>query len=87
MQDSWLYHLTVACGGGAKVGTEYEQLVARLMSVEGDQSAVWWKDSALLHSKEPLLKPLTTLPTEELQKKAVELFRVCFILTSRKQKW
>lgn len=39
LQDSWLYHLTVAAGGGTgNVGTQYEQLIAKLMQVEGDNS-------------------------------------------------
>lgn len=38
-QDSWLYHLTVAAGGGTgNVGTEYEQLIAKVMEVNGDPS-------------------------------------------------
>ena len=39
LQDSWLYHLTVAAGGGTgNVGTHYEQLIAKLMQAEGDFS-------------------------------------------------
>ena len=38
-QDSWLYHLTVAAGGGTgNVGTHYEQLIAKLMESGGDPS-------------------------------------------------
>lgn len=37
-QDTWLYHLTVAAGSCAsfKVGTEYEQLIGKLLDAEGD---------------------------------------------------
>lgn len=37
-QDTWLYHLNVAAGSSAmlKVGTECEQLIGKLMDVEGD---------------------------------------------------
>lgn len=38
MQDSWLYHLTVVSGAGPNAGTQYEQLVQKLMEVEGDPS-------------------------------------------------
>lgn len=36
-QDTWLYHLTVAAGSSAtfKVGTEYEQLIGKLLDAEG----------------------------------------------------
>lgn len=38
LQDTWLYHLTVAAGSSAtfKVGTEYEQLIGQLLDAEGD---------------------------------------------------
>ncbi|TKS86950.1 Pleckstrin -like proteiny domain-containing family H member 1 [Collichthys lucidus] len=37
-KDTWLYHLTVAAGSSAtfKVGTEYEQLIGKLLDAEGD---------------------------------------------------
>ncbi|XP_062927383.1 pleckstrin homology domain-containing family H member 1-like [Mobula hypostoma] len=35
-KDTWLYHLTVAAGSShSKVGTEYEQLIGRLLDVDG----------------------------------------------------
>lgn len=67
----------MACGGGlGKIGTEYEQLIAKLMTVEGDNSASFWKDPMALYTKEPLTRSLTTLPSEDLQKKALDLFKV-----------
>lgn len=39
LKDSWLYHLTVAAGGGTgAVGTDYEQFIAKLMHVNADPS-------------------------------------------------
>lgn len=48
-QDTWLYHLTVAAGSSAtfKVGTEYEQLIVKLLDAEGDPG-----EKSLFHSKE-----------------------------------
>ncbi|XP_071081218.1 pleckstrin homology domain-containing family H member 1-like isoform X1 [Haliotis cracherodii] len=75
-KDSWLYHLTVATGGGAgTVGTDFEQLVSKLMEANGDPNSVMWKHPILLHTKEPISRPMTTLPSEDLQEKAVELFK------------
>jgi pleckstrin homology domain-containing family H len=37
-KDTWMYHLTVVSGGGSSAGTQYEQLVQRLMEVDGDPS-------------------------------------------------
>lgn len=37
-QDSWMYHLTVVSGGGPSAGTQYEQLVQKLMETDGDPS-------------------------------------------------
>lgn len=36
-QDTWLYHLTVAAGSSAslRVGTEFEQLIGKLLDVDG----------------------------------------------------
>lgn len=115
-KDSWLYHLTVAAGGGTgNVGTEYEQLIAKVMEANGDPSksalihallqtkinwkilgwvvnklgmfskyssffsfldSLYWKHPMMLHTKEPLTKPLTTLPSEDLQERALDLSRV-----------
>lgn len=39
LQDSWLYHLSVAAGtSSGKVGTEFEQLVGKLFQQDGDPS-------------------------------------------------
>lgn len=37
-RDNWLYHLTVVSGGGPSSGTQYEQLVQKLMETDGDPS-------------------------------------------------
>lgn len=37
-RDSWLYYLTVVSGGGLTTGTQYEQLVQKLMETDGDPS-------------------------------------------------
>ncbi|CAE1254937.1 Uncharacterized protein CG43867,Pleckstrin homology domain-containing family H member 1,Pleckstrin homology domain-containing family H member 2 [Acanthosepion pharaonis] len=78
-KDSWLYHLTVAAGGGTgNVGTEYEQLVAKVMEVGGNLNSMYWKHPKMLHTKEPISSPMTTLPSEELQERAVDLFKLVF---------
>ncbi|TSN67090.1 Pleckstrin homology domain-containing family H member 1 [Bagarius yarrelli] len=40
-KDTWLYHLTVAAGNCAslKVATEYEQLIGKLLDVDGDPAS------------------------------------------------
>lgn len=37
-RDNWLYHLTVVSGAGPNSGTQYEQLVQKLMETDGDPS-------------------------------------------------
>uniref|UniRef100_A0A3P8SQ59 Pleckstrin homology domain containing, family H (with MyTH4 domain) member 1 n=1 Tax=Amphiprion percula TaxID=161767 RepID=A0A3P8SQ59_AMPPE len=78
-KDTWLYHLTVAAGSSAifKVGTEYEQLIGKLLDAEGDPDSVLWKSEALSFCKEGLRSPLTTLPSEALQTEALKLFKSC----------
>ncbi|KAL8624370.1 hypothetical protein ACOMHN_012770 [Nucella lapillus] len=78
-KDSWLYHLTVATGGGTgTVGTDYEQFIAKLMQVNADANSGLWKHPLMLYTKEPLREPLTTLPSVDLQHKATELFRTLY---------
>ncbi|XP_022913266.1 uncharacterized protein CG43867 isoform X3 [Onthophagus taurus] len=79
-KDSWLYHLTVASGGGPSTGTQYEQLIHRLMEVDGEPGCVLWRHPVLLHvacTKDgiPSYFPLTTLTTETLQAEAIKLFK------------
>ena len=39
LQESWLYHLSVAAGALlGKVGTEFEQLAGKLFQQDGDPS-------------------------------------------------
>ena len=61
---------------GSRTVSEYEQLVLNLMFVDADPSSSYWNDVCLLHIKEPSLsRPLTTLHSDELQKKALEMFK------------
>ncbi|XP_066550229.1 pleckstrin homology domain-containing family H member 1 isoform X2 [Amia ocellicauda] len=78
-KDTWLYHLTVAAGSSSnsKVGTEYEQLIGKLLDQEGDIESPVWKHPVLCYSKEALLSPLTTLPSEALQTEALKLYKSC----------
>uniref|UniRef100_A0A8C1ZW08 Pleckstrin homology domain containing, family H (with MyTH4 domain) member 1 n=1 Tax=Cyprinus carpio TaxID=7962 RepID=A0A8C1ZW08_CYPCA len=78
-KDTWLYHLTVAVGSCAslRVGTEYEQLIGKLLDVDGDPDSALWKREVLCFSKEGLRYPLTTLPSEALQTEALKLFKSC----------
>ncbi|XP_022255009.1 uncharacterized protein CG43867-like [Limulus polyphemus] len=73
--DAWLYHLTVVSSGENLAGTQYEQLIARLMEVDGDENSVIWRHPLLLFSKENITQPLTTLPSEQLQAEGIKLFK------------
>lgn len=75
-KDNWLYHLTVVSGGGPSAGTQYEQLVQRLMETDGDPGCVLWRHPLLLHTKESITSPLTSLTSETLQTEAIKLFKV-----------
>lgn len=39
-----------------------------------------WRHPTLCHSKEGLISPLTTLPSEALQTEAIKLFKVRFYM-------
>ncbi|XP_051507154.1 pleckstrin homology domain-containing family H member 2 isoform X2 [Myxocyprinus asiaticus] len=75
---AWLYHLCVAAGTAVgKVGTEFEQLVGKLLSLEGDPGSQIWRHSTLCYTKEGLSSPLSTLPSQALQTEAIKLFKTC----------
>lgn len=75
---AWLYHLSVAAGTNVgQVGTEFEQLVGKLLSVDGDSGSQVWRHPMLCFSKEALSTPLTTLPSQALQTEAIKLFKTC----------
>ncbi|KAM5292338.1 pleckstrin homology domain-containing family H member 2 isoform 2-T2 [Ctenodactylus gundi] len=77
-KDTWLYHLTVAAGSNnVNVGSEFEQLVCKLLNIEGEPSSQIWRHPTLCHSKEGILSPLTTLPSEALRTEAIKLFKTC----------
>ncbi|XP_034239350.1 uncharacterized protein CG43867 isoform X3 [Thrips palmi] len=81
-KDTWLYHLTVVSGGGPNAGTQYEQIVQKLMETDGDANNVLWRHPLLLHSKEPINSPLTTLHSASLQAEAIKLFKCCQLFIS-----
>ena len=67
---------------GSRTVSEYEQLVLNLMFVDGDSSSSYWNDASLLHTKElSLPRPLTTLHSDELQKKALDMYKACIFLS------
>ncbi|XP_053167753.1 pleckstrin homology domain-containing family H member 2 isoform X2 [Hemicordylus capensis] len=77
-KDTWLYHLTVAAGStNINVGTEFEQLVCKLLNIEGEPTSQIWRHPTLCHSKDGIISPLTTLPSEALQTEAIKLFKTC----------
>ncbi|KAM4693408.1 pleckstrin homology domain-containing family H member 2 [Discoglossus pictus] len=77
-KDTWHYHLTMAAGiTDVTVGTEFEQLVCKLLNLEGEPCTQVWRHPTLCHSKEAINSPLTTLPSEALQTEAIKLFKTC----------
>lgn len=101
-RDNWLYHLTVVSGGGPSAGTQYEQLVQKLMETDGDPSELYlpltsknkvfhkvpfgfsvdcvlWRHPILLHTKDTITAPLSSMHTETMQPEAIKLFKVSSI--------
>ncbi|XP_065095489.1 uncharacterized protein CG43867 isoform X7 [Ochlerotatus camptorhynchus] len=81
-RDNWLYHLTVVSGGGPNAGTQYEQLIQKLMETDGDPNCVLWRHPILLHTKDNITSPLTSLHSETLQAEAIKLFKSCQLFMS-----
>ncbi|XP_017067570.1 uncharacterized protein CG43867 isoform X9 [Drosophila eugracilis] len=74
-RDNWLYHLTVVSGGGPSAGTQYEQLVQKLMETDGDPNCVLWRHPILLHTKDTITAPLSSMHTETMHPEAIKLFK------------
>ena len=62
-------------GGDPKAGTQWEQLVQRLMEADGEATSAIWRHPLLTHSKEAIAQPLTTFTQETLQTEAIKLFK------------
>lgn len=82
-RDNWLYHLTIVSGGGPNSGTQFEQLIQKIMEADGDANSVLWRHPILLYSKENTTTPLTSLNSEDLQNEALKLFKVRLGVISR----
>ncbi|XP_048061581.1 LOW QUALITY PROTEIN: pleckstrin homology domain-containing family H member 2 [Megalobrama amblycephala] len=77
-KTAWFYHLSVAAGTAVgQVGTEFEQLVGKLLNMQGDPGSPLWRHQTLCFTKEGLSSPLTTLPSQALQTEAIKLFKTC----------
>uniref|UniRef100_A0A9J7Y074 Pleckstrin homology domain containing, family H (with MyTH4 domain) member 1 n=2 Tax=Cyprinus carpio TaxID=7962 RepID=A0A9J7Y074_CYPCA len=78
-KDTWLYHLTVAAGSctSLRVGTDYEQLIGKLLDVDGDPGQSCCAILICFSICCGLRYPLTTLPSEALQTEALKLFKSC----------
>uniref|UniRef100_A0A8C2PZ68 Pleckstrin homology domain containing, family H (with MyTH4 domain) member 2 n=1 Tax=Cyprinus carpio TaxID=7962 RepID=A0A8C2PZ68_CYPCA len=77
-KTAWLYHLSVAAGSAVEqVGTEFEQLLGKLLRIEGDPGSQLWRHPTLCFTNEGLSSPLTTLPSQALQTEAIKLFKTC----------
>jgi len=68
----------VVSGGDPKAGTQFEQLVQKLMEEDGDPQSAVWRNPLMVYSKDPIAAPLTTFTSETLQTEALKLFKVIF---------
>lgn len=53
------------------------------METDGDPTCVLWRHPMLLHSKDCITSPLTSLSTEALQAEAIKLFKVINMVLNR----
>ncbi|XP_059087273.1 uncharacterized protein CG43867-like isoform X9 [Tigriopus californicus] len=81
-KEKWLYQLTVVSGGNPKAGTQFEQLVQKLMEEDGDPNSALWRHPLLVYSKDPITSPLTTFTSDTLQAEALKLFKSLQLFTS-----
>ena len=76
-KEQWLYHLTVVSGGDPKAGTQFEQLIQKLMEDDGSLRSQVWRHPLMSYSKDPITTPLSTFTSDDMQNEALKLFKVC----------
>jgi hypothetical protein len=81
-KEQWLYHLTVVSGGDPKAGTQFEQLIQKLMEDDGSARSAVWRHPVMSYSKDPITTPLTTFTSDEMQNEALKLFKVSLFFYS-----
>ena len=81
-KEQWLYHLTVVSGGDPKAGTQFEQLIQKLMEDDGSARSAVWRHPVMTYSKDPITTPLTTFTSDEMQNEALKLFKVSLFFHS-----
>ena len=79
-KEQWLYHLTVVSGGDPKAGTQFEQLIQKLMEDDGSARSAVWRHPVMTYSKDPITTPLTTFTSDEMQNEALKLFKVRLLI-------
>ena len=86
-KEQWLYQLTVVSGGNPNAGTQFEQLVQKLMEEDGNPNSAIWRHPLMVHSKDAITSPLTTFTSEALQAEALKMFKVSWGTKTNRQKW
>ncbi|XP_020901839.1 pleckstrin homology domain-containing family H member 1 isoform X2 [Exaiptasia diaphana] len=82
-KDLWMFHLVVSSGSGlGNKGTDFEKLAAKLVMLNGDPESDLWNQPLMTFTKEALTKPLTTLPSLELEEEALKLFKSILLFTT-----
>eukprot|EP00118_Oscarella_pearsei_P021057 m.234035 g.234035 ORF g.234035 m.234035 type:complete len:1344 (+) comp40102_c3_seq8:1064-5095(+) len=83
-KDSWLYHLGLATGNlvSSRAGTDTEKVIDHLMAVGGNPESNLWLQPVLSHTDQPISQSLTTLPSESLEKEALQMFKSIQLFTS-----
>ncbi|XP_047133517.1 pleckstrin homology domain-containing family H member 2 isoform X1 [Hydra vulgaris] len=76
--DNWIHHLS---GTHIKNETPFEELVTKLMNVDGDTNSPHWRNNLMVHSKNVLESSLTALSTPDLEKEAINLSKSIHLYT------
>jgi len=61
--------------GNKETETEFENVVTKLMSVDGDSGSRFWLDPVLVHSRNLMRFSLSALPSPELTREALRMFQ------------
>lgn len=85
--DSWMYYFSLCNSDSITCkGTEFEKLVQQILNLNEnstcEQVNILWNNCIITASDEPIDCPLTTLPSDELKREAIQLFKSVHLFTT-----
>jgi len=74
--ELWLHQIQNMCSSSnVNTETDFEQVVTKLMNIDGDAGSRYWRSKIMIHEKDQIKESLSSLQTTELEKEATNVFK------------